>query len=162
MSLFQFAKRLKEDSRGAVLAEFCIALVPLLTMFFSFVQLSRISAARLVVKHSAIVGARAAAVVSNANNNNPGNGSGSNAVDVENAVKAAMGPWWNKSGGVTKVDVEIKDTSTRDDPYNWVEVKVTATYACNVPMGSIACGGKTKQLVERFRMPHQGASYEAE
>ena len=158
--MIAFAKRLNADSRGAVLAEFCIALVPLLTMFFSFVQLSRISAARLVVKHSAIVGARAAAVVSNANNNNPGSGSGSNAGDVESAVQAALGPWWKKS--VSKVDVAINDSSTREDPYGWVEVKVTATYACNIPMGSIACGGKTKQLIERFRMPHQGASYEAE
>ncbi len=155
-------RRVKSDSRGAVLAEFVIALVPLLTMFFSFVQLSRISAARLVVKHSAIVGARAAAVVSNGNNNNPGEKKGSNVAEVESAVKAAMGPLWTKKGGVTKVDVEVDDSSTRDDPYGWVEVKVTATYACNVPMGSVACGGKTKKLVERFRMPHQGAQYEAE
>jgi Flp pilus assembly protein TadG len=154
--------RLRHDSRGAVLAEFCIVIVPLLTMFFSFVQLSRIAAARLMVKHSAIVGARAAAVMSNGADNNPGERSGSNDAAVETAVKSALGPWWNKSGGVTAATVDVNDTSSKDDPYNWVEVKVTATYACNVPMGSLICGGKTKQLVERFRMPHQGAQYESE
>lgn len=158
----QLLKRLRHDSSGAVLAEFVIALVPLLTMFFSFVQLSRLSAARLMVKHAAIVGARAAAVVSNGKGNNPGAKSGSNAGEVETAVKAALGPFWTRKGGVTKVDVDVNDTSSKDDPYNWVEVKVTATYACNVPMGQIACGGKTKKLVEKFRMPHQGAHYEAE
>jgi Flp pilus assembly protein TadG len=145
-----------------VLAEFVIALVPLLTMFFSFVQLSRMSAARLVVKHSAIVGARAAAVLANGADNNPGARSGSNTVQIENAVKSAMGPWWSKKGGVTAVNVGVDDRSTKDDPYAWVEVTVTATYACDVPMGSFACGGKTKKLVERFRMPHQGAHYEME
>jgi Flp pilus assembly protein TadG len=158
----QVLKRLERDSRGAVLAEFCIALVPLLTTFFSFVQLSRIATARLIVKHSAIVGARAAAVIANGSNNNPGEKSGTNVAEVEGAVKAAMGPWWNKSGGVTAVNVTVNDSSSQRDPYNWVEVTVTATYACNIPMGSIACGGKTKKLVERFRMPHQGAHYEME
>lgn len=160
MNLWRTSKRLGRDSRGAVLAEFCIALVPLLTMFFSFVQLSRMAAARLAIKHATIVGARAAAVVSNGSNNNPGNKSGSNTDQVEEAVKAALGPWWKKS--VTKVDVTINDSSTKDDPYNWVEVKVTATYACNVPMGQVVCGGRTRKLVEKFRMPHQGAKYEAE
>src|SRR4051812_39033367 len=100
-------KRLGKDTRGAVLAEFCIALVPLLTMFFSFVQLARMSAARLMVKHSAIVGARAAAVVSNGANNNPGANSGANGDQVEGAVKAALGPYWNKKGGVTALDVKV-------------------------------------------------------
>ena len=45
MNLLRSTKRLGKDLRGAVLAEFCIALVPLLTMFFSFVQLSRLAAA---------------------------------------------------------------------------------------------------------------------
>ena len=35
-------KSLMRDQRGAVLAEFAIALVPLLTIFFVFVQISAI------------------------------------------------------------------------------------------------------------------------
>jgi hypothetical protein len=155
-----FLKRLSRDTKGAVLAEFCIAIVPVLTMFFSFVQLSRVATARLVVKHSAIIGARAASVITNGANNNPGQSKGANDGEVTNGVKAALGPWWTKSGGITAVDVTVKDSSSRGDPYNWVEVKVSATYACKVPMGFIACGGPTKRIEETYRMPHQGALYE--
>lgn len=151
--------RLARDTRGAVLAEFCIALVPLLTTFFSFVQLSKIATARLVVKHSAIVGARAAAVMTNGANNNPGTKEGTNEEDVTNGVKAALGTWWSKSGGIKSVAVQVNDSSTREDPFDWVEVRVSATYECNVPMGFIACGGKTMRLQETYRMPHQGAIY---
>lgn len=156
MKLFH---RLRRDSRGAVLVEFCVAIVPVLTTFFSFVQLSRIAAARLVVKHSAIVGARAAAVISNANENTPGQDTGQNSDQITNGVKAALGPWWTKPGGITEVEVTVNDRSSRNDPYDWVEVKVSATYACNVPMGFITCGGKTTRLEEVYRMPHQGARY---
>ncbi|HVJ94737.1 MAG TPA: hypothetical protein VM580_33350 [Labilithrix sp.] len=154
----QLSRRLKRDSKGAVLAEFCIAIVPVLTTFLSFVQLSRVATARLVVKHSAIIGARAAAVISNANDNNPGQYIGSHDDDISNAVKAALGPW-QEAGGIQAVNVTVNDTSSRGDPYNWVEVKVSATYACKIPMGVIACGGSTKLLEETYRMPHQGARY---
>lgn len=144
--------------RGAVLVEFVVALVPLLTMFFGFVQLSKIAAARLMVKHAAIVGARCAAVTTNEKKNTPGQKEGANVDDTQRAVKAALGPWWNQ-GGVTAVDVTIDDKSTRDDPYDWVEVKVRATYACRVPMGILVCGGRSKILEETYKMPHQGAVY---
>jgi hypothetical protein len=152
-------RRSRRDTRGAVLAEFCIALVPLLTTFFSFVQLSKVATARLVVKHSAIVGARAAAVMTNGADNNPGMKPGTNEADITNGVKAALGPWWSKGGAISSVAVQINDSSSRRDPYDWVEVKVAAVYECNVPMGFIACGGKTKRLQETYRMPHQGALY---
>ncbi|MBX3225735.1 MAG: pilus assembly protein [Labilithrix sp.] len=152
-------KRLMRNTKGAVMAEFVIAIVPVMTTFFSFVQLSRIATARLVVKHSAIVGARAAAVMSNANDNTPDQPGGNQQGEVSNAVKTAMGPWFTKAGGFTVVNVSVTDSSSRSDPYGWVEVKVNTLYACNVPMGFIACGGNTKRLEETFRMPHQGAIY---
>ena len=126
--------------------------------FFSFVQLSKIATARLVMKHGTIVGARAASVLSNANNNTPdakGDGKG----DITSAVKLGMGPWVSK-GAITGVNVTVNDQSSRDDPYGWVTVTVKATYNCKVPMGFIACGGATKSLEESYRMPHQGAIYE--
>jgi Flp pilus assembly protein TadG len=135
--------------------EFVIAIVPILTMFFSFVQLSRIATARLVVKHGAIVGARAAAVMTNGKDNTPDQPAGTNAGAVGGAVRAAIGPW-NKT---MAVNVAIDDASSRGDPYGWVEVKVTATYVCNVPLGFIACGGPVKRIEETYRMPHQGATY---
>ncbi len=150
-------KELRKNTKGAVMAEFVIAIVPVFMTFFSFVQLSKIATARLVVKHGAIAGARAAAVISNANDNTPdakGDGQG----DINNAVKAAMGTWTSK-GSITGVSAQVQDQSSKADPYGWVTVTVTATYQCKVPMGFIACGGGSKQLKESFRMPHQGALY---
>jgi hypothetical protein len=152
--------KIGQDNRGAVLAEFVIAIVPVLTMFFTFIQLSRLATARLVVKHSAIVGARAAAVIANSTKNTPDQKPGPNDMEISNGVKAAMGPWWSKPGAISEVVVTVHDASTRQDPYDWVEVKVSATYLCNIPMGFIACGGPTRQIVETFKMPHQGARYE--
>jgi hypothetical protein len=129
-------------------------------MFFTFVQLSKVATARLVVKHSAIIGARAAAVIANGKNNTPDQEKQTNEEEITNGVKAALGPWWSKSGGITSVTVKVTDTSSRGDPYNWVEVKVSATYACRVPLGFLACARPSKVLVETFRMPHQGALYE--
>jgi Flp pilus assembly protein TadG len=141
-----------------VLAEFVIAIVPLLMIFFSFVQLSKIATARLVVKHGTIVGARAASVISNKNGNLPGVKDDGEA-DIRAAVEVAMAPW-SAQGSITNVDVQVNDQSSRSDPYGWVTVTVKATYNCKVPMGFIACGGKTKTLEETYRMPHQGANYE--
>jgi Flp pilus assembly protein TadG len=155
-------ERLGRDRKGAVLAEFMLAIVPVLTMFFTFVQLSRVASARLVVKHSAIVGARAAAVIANGKNNTPDQEKKTNEDQITTGVKAALGPWWSKPGGITSVIVKVTDTSSRADPYNWVEVKVSATYACRVPMGFLACAGPSKLIVETFKMPHQGALYEME
>ena len=151
-------RKLHKDQKGAVLAEFVIAVVPLLMTFFSFVQLSKIATARLVVKHGTIIGARAASVISNANNNTP-DAKNDGKQDITNAVKLGMGPWVSK-GSITSVNVEVQDQSSRDDPYGWVTVTVTAQYRCTVPMGFIACGGVSKQLQESYRMPHQGALYE--
>lgn len=151
-------RKLGKDQKGAVLAEFVIAVVPLLMTFFSFVQLSKIATARLVVKHGTIIGARAASVISNANNNTP-DAKGDGKQDITNAVKLGMGPWVSK-GSIVNVNVEVQDQSSREDPYGWVTVTVKAQYRCTVPMGFIACGGVSKQLQESYRMPHQGAIYE--
>ena len=155
---------MRKDTKGAVMAEFVIAIVPVFITFFSFVQLSKVATARLVVKHSAIAGARAAAVMSNANDNLPDQASGGQQGEITKAVKASMGPWFARSGGITSVNVTVKDSSSRARPngqYEWVEVKVSALYACKVPLGNMwACGpSRTKKIEETFKMPHQGALY---
>lgn len=145
------------DQRGAVLAEFVIAIVPVLMTFFTFVQLSKIATARLVVKHGTIVGARAASVISNANDNTPdAKGDGQNEITA--AVRAGMAPWL-ADGSFSSVNVTVNDQSSRSDPYGWVTVTVSAEYRCRVPMGFLACGGLSKTLQESYRMPHQGALY---
>lgn len=136
-----------------------IALVPILFMFFSFVQLSKLATARLAVKHSAIIGARAAAVMANGKDNVPEAPDGTQQNEIEKAVKAGLGPWWQFDGPIMAVNVTVNDASTREDPYDWVEVKVKATYACRVPLGFLACAGFQRTLEETYRMPHQGARY---
>lgn len=151
----QATRGLMRDKRGAVLVEFVIAITPVLMTFLSFVQLSKIATARLVLKHSAIVGARGAAVITNGNKNTPDQKAGSNQADVEQGVRAALGPW---SKSLTVTNVQITDSSSRGDPYNWVQVEVTATYNCRVPMGKLICAS-LPPMKESFRMPHQGAIY---
>lgn len=153
-------RSLRKDTRGAVLAEFIIAIVPILTIFFNFVQLAHLATARLVVKHGAIIGARAAAVMTNEHNNTPDmKGKGKNEGEIKQGVILAMGNWV-ASGALTDVTVNIDDTSSEADPYNWVNVEVKTTYHCDLPLAFTACGGgRTKDLVERKRMPHQGANY---
>ena len=101
-------KGLHENKRGAVLVEFAIAFMPLMITFSSFVQLQQMATARIVVKHATIVGARAAAVISNKNRNTPGPPEDKdNDDEVKKGVIAALGPW--KS--TITVDVKVEDTS---------------------------------------------------
>lgn len=150
-------RALRRDKKGAVMAEFVIAIVPLFITFFSFVQLAKIATARLVVKHGTIIGARAASVISNAHDNTP-DAKDDGQADVKASVKAGMRPW-TTDGSITSVDVTVDDQSSRSNPYGWVTVTVKATYKCRVPLGVFACGGSTKTLEETYRMPHQGARY---
>ena len=80
---------LRGDKRGAVLAEFAMAAFPLLLTFFSFAQVAKLYTANLVIRHAAMVGARAAIVTLNKDATNPGNNGPD--TDVDNAVGLAMG-----------------------------------------------------------------------
>jgi len=51
------------NERGAVYVEFLIAFVTLLTMFFCIAELALLATANLLVRHSAMVAVRAAAVI---------------------------------------------------------------------------------------------------
>ena len=145
---------LLNDNRGAVLAEFVVALVPLLTIFFVFVQISAIAAARIRFKHAAVIGARAAAVFSNKNDNCP-ECQGDGTSEVNSAVRAALG----SAGRNISTNATVNDRSNRSDPYGLVTVTVTGQYQCGVPLGKIICGGGSVTFTERKSMPHQGALY---
>ena len=147
-------ENLLSDQRGAVLAEFVVALVPLLTIFFVFVQISAIAAARIRFKHAAVIGARAAAVFSNKGNNCPEcQGDGGNEVNA--AIRAALGT----QGRTLNASATVDDRSNRSDPYGLVTVTVTGQYQCGVPLGKIICSGGSVTFTERKSMPHQGALY---
>lgn len=142
------------DERGAVLAEFVVALVPLITIFFVFVQISAIAAARIRFKHAAVIGARAAAVFSNKGDNCP-ECQGDGTSEVNAAVRAALG----SAGRSINASATVNDRSNRSDPYGLVTVTVTGQYQCGVPLGKIICGGGSVTFTERKSMPHQGALY---
>lgn len=152
-------RELNSDKRGAVLVEFAVAFMPLMITFSAFAQLQHMATAALVVKHSAVVGARAAAVMSNAGKNTPDQPEGDNLADIKKGVEAAMGPWKATMSGV---DVKVADSSSCSDPYGMVSVTVTADYKCSVPFANLfMCGaGRThtfKAMTARF--PHQGARF---
>ena len=149
-----------QDKRGAVLVEFLVAFMPLMITFSSFVQLAQITTARIVTKHSAIVAARAAAVISNEHNNTPDAKKGKNQDEIEASVQAALGPWGKT---MANVKVDIDDQSSEEDNFGMVKVTVTARYKCTVPFGSmLVCGrnGGVHEIVQKAAFPHQGACYD--
>jgi hypothetical protein len=154
-------RTLTKNTRGAVLAEFALALMPLLSMFFGFVQLAKIATARLMLKHAAICAARAAAIYTNQHDNNPGEDKELNQAQVNGATLAALGDYYDRPGGFKAAWATVTDNSSKEDPYGWVNVRVIGVYSCSVPLGGLlACGFmREKIMVEDYRMPHQGALY---
>jgi Flp pilus assembly protein TadG len=153
-------KRLHADRRGAVLVEFLVAFMPLMITFSSFVQVAQIATASLVTKHATIVGARAAAVITNEHNNTPDQKKGKNLDQIEASVQAALGPW---AKTMKNVRVDVTDETTKDDPYGNIRVNVTADYKCSVPFGGfVVCGknGGTHTFRMNAAYPHQGACYQ--
>jgi len=153
---------LLRDKRGAVLAEFVIVFIPLMTVFMSSVQWMRVATAHLVAKHATVSGARAAAVVTKGKDgkSNP-YAKDSEKDDVERAVKFAMGPWYYQ-GFLNVEKVDVKDDSSASDPYGLVTVTVTANYKCDVPIGKyVVCGGDRTMHYKPMKaaFPHQGAKY---
>lgn len=151
---------LRKDKRGAVLVEFLVAFMPLMITFSSFVQVAQIATASIVTKHATIVGARAAAVISNEHKNTPDQKKGKNEDEIHNAVQSALGPW---AKTMTNLRVRVKEDKSSDkDPFGMVQVEVQADYRCSVPFGgSIVCGvkGGTHTFTMTAAFPHQGACY---
>ncbi len=149
--------RRARSERGAVLAEFAIAVVPLLATFFAFFQVTKLQTAKLVLAHASVVGVRTAIVTSNAKGNNPG-------VPADNrmperAVLATLDPWI-AAKSFSDVDIEVEDDSSHKDPSGPVTVTVRASVTCAVPMmGRVICKGPQKRLAASATMPHQGARY---
>ena len=149
--------RSRSAQRGAVLAEFVVALVPLLTIFFVFVQISAIAAARIRFKHASIISARCAAVYSNKNKTCP-ECEGEGQAEVDAALSAGLG---SSARGYSNLSTTIDDRSSESDPYGLVTVTATAQYQCGVPLGRVICGtSSTVTFPEKKSLPHQGANYQ--
>jgi Flp pilus assembly protein TadG len=154
-------RRTRAGRRGAALAEFVIAVVPLLATSFAFLQLTKLQTAKLLLGHAAVCAARTAAVSSNVHANNPG-ARRDYATMPQRAVDVALAPWL-AAHSFDDVVVDVEDASSDADPSGPVTVTVTASVACGVPMmGRVLCRGSRKVLRGTATMPHQGARYEDE
>ncbi|WP_394829558.1 hypothetical protein [Pendulispora albinea] len=152
-------KRLIAEDRGAVVAEFVVAIIPLGITFFSFMQVAHLYTAHLVFKHAAFSAARAAIVTkSRCNPPMSGNDNGRES-DVEDALRDGLGAgvWQNTFGGLsTRVQY------AGSDKYGPVTTTSKALYKCSVPLGRwIVCPmAGFRPMQETIVLPHQGASYE--
>jgi len=151
--------KLRKQTKGAVLAEFCLVMWPLFWSFFGLIQISLIYTANLMLRHAAVVAVRAESVILDVGGNNPcDNGT---SADITEAAKQALGPW----GSVMTLDsVSPTSSSNKSPPYGYYgldTVELTATYKCQVPMGNyLTCGaGRKKTFSAKASFPHQGARY---
>lgn len=150
----------EESTRGAVLAEFIITLIPVLMMLFGWMQLAWIYTANLLIQHSAVACARAAAVIDEKPFNPGDNGSVSEiqtaaerAAEVQNAGKVFSG-----------LKCEYTNEATEADEFGKVRATVTAEFNCGVPMGKfIVCGADAKKTLSKTaEFPFQGARYKGQ
>ena len=152
-------KSIVRDQRGAVLAEFVVAIMPLLTIFFVFLQFSAVTVASLLNKHAAVVAARCAAVVANEHKNVPEQKEDNGAGEITLAAQSAVG-FWSKYMTTTAVVTEDKSTDEKPNgPYDLVTVEVTSVYRCGIPLGKTMCPGGVVVLHDKKSMAHQGARY---
>jgi len=154
--------RLSEDTGGAALVEFAIAMVPVFIFFFGMMQMSAVAYIHLMVKHAAVVAARCEAVV------HPG-GTGNWATDAgpESDVKDSVySIFQGVVTGVQESDFDVTTTSSavtsqKGTPTNDV-VGVVLTYKCTVPLGNvIGCGPSMKiPISAQAAFPNQGSVYQ--
>ena len=159
----RFPAVLRADTRGAVIVEFVVAVVPLLFAFFSLAQIAMVYTAKIMLRHAAIDAVRAYAVI---NPPNPGQ-NGTPTTDPTNAGIYALGPWYSGGGtAIQSATFSFSSQANTNQPYGYYELDtVTAqgTYVCSVPLGQwLACGmGKTTNIGPyTATYPHQGARYQ--
>jgi Flp pilus assembly protein TadG len=152
--------------RGAVLAEFAIAFMPICAMFLCVAQLSRLFIARLATYHAAELAVRACAVIQKPD---PGHDASppldGQDTDVQKAAAIGMAAF----GGDGLTNYGGTEMSITAPQCNFVgkesnggtdEVTTTATFNCMVPLASrIVCGNAPKTWDIKVRFPHQGANY---
>jgi hypothetical protein len=151
---------LKEDERGAVMVEFLIAFLPIFFSFWCILQSAGVYSAKLVVMHSAYLGARAAGVVLADDPKNYGGAqqyslSGKRKDDIEKAVM--MGLIANGSLQTTTADIKVSGTGRR----GMATVDVSVRYRCGLPVADkVVCGlGGSTTLKSTASFAIHGADY---
>jgi Flp pilus assembly protein TadG len=162
---------LARDRRGAAYVEFLIAFPPVFVMFLGLWQLGILFVASLVVQHSAVCAARAAAVAIGEPVDTPHTLGSFGRDSALVAAYLAASPLVN-GGLLSQLDVTFPSSaggggerttyqpSSQDKP-SMVRVRVTADFVCAVtPVNLLVCGGATtKALVAEASFPYQGARY---
>jgi hypothetical protein len=185
-------QRLRRDTRGAVHVEFLVAFLPVFVFFLCLVQVALLFAARLMVDHSAVNGARAAAVVLGDNpetyEGEPMNTLGKHRRRaVRDAVILTLAPLV-LDGSVDGLKVTFPTTSGGEDQpmdapiepmtlrgAKMVRVQVEADVLCKIALANaIACTGFQSWVSSRLTFgrrvtmtseaifPYQGARYDYE
>jgi Flp pilus assembly protein TadG len=157
--------------RGAVLAEFAIAFMPICTMFLCVAQFSRYMVARMAVMHAAEVAVRACAVTLDPN---PGTESQLNGSDTDYQTAADMvlksnplnpiQQWTGFVGATSELQYSPANCTVQASPPNTNggtdTVTIDATFTCGVPVAQrIICSGGPKTFTMTAQFPHQGAEY---
>ena len=153
-------RRIVRDRRGAVLAEFIVAFMPICAMFLCTAQLSRYAIARLAVTHAAEVSARACAVIIDPM---PGHEKELDGKDseVQDAAHIAIKPFGGTDFGGQEIKIEDPTCEHTGDSNGGTDtVKINATYHCMIPLAhNIVCSTGDKTWTEQVSFPHQGADY---
>jgi hypothetical protein len=148
------------DSRGAVLVEFMVALMPLLLSFFVFFQVAVMVTAKMFVRHATIAAARAGIVIKGGGATNPmkeGKEQGTD-LDIQNAFQAGLGMWGQNGNKMLIGTVSVIDPG---GPTGDVVATSTVLLKCNVPLGRrfVCTIGGYLPMVDRATLPKQGAEY---
>lgn len=146
------------DSRGTVLVEYVIALLPVMLFAFSTYQLIELYRAKLLVNHSASVAARSAALVLSDDpamyQGVPQNTfSGPRQTEVELAASLVLvaSPHF-RSKPIVRVSPSAAD--------GVVSVTVEAPYHCLTKAWSFICPGQPRLLKAASSYPSQFARYQ--
>jgi hypothetical protein len=152
----------RRDRRGAVLAEFIIAFMPICAMFLCVCQLSRYELAHLVTMRAAEMSARACAVI---HEPMPGHkkevdGPDSDIQEAAHVVMKGMTGTSNGSTELTITDPTCEHDDNGDSNGGTDKVTLNATYHCTIPLArNIVCASGDKTWTEEVSFPHQGADY---
>lgn len=150
---------LLKGTRGAVLAEFIIAFMPIMTIYLTMLELAHYFVIREVVVHAANATARACAVVG-PNDAPVGGGKNGGIADAQAAGEWALKPWKASGNNVQNIKVECTQADPAQDPAGKTSGHITADYSCSVPIAKlIACAGGPKKIDVTSSFPHQGAKY---
>ncbi len=149
-------KPVARSTKGAVLAEFIIAIIPISAMFLCVCQIARLQIARLATMHAAQVSVRACAVIVDPD---PGHDQGVDGkdTDVVTAERQVLKPF--EGSEYAAEDATCKHSGDVNGGTDTVTIK--ATYTCTIPLARhIICPGGTRKLDAQAQFPHQGAEYE--